>query len=75
MVNQELKNTWRNYIKKARDKKFREETIKVMGMLALSKNAVAHFGNSHIAFEHLMSLVDKYEEQEAFRLFTAEIGV
>ncbi|MBQ8545520.1 MAG: hypothetical protein IJ437_01105 [Clostridia bacterium] len=75
MVNQELKKTWRNYIKKARDKKFREETIKVMGMLALSKNAVMHFGNSQIAFEHLISLVDKYEEQEVFKLFTNEIGV
>jgi hypothetical protein len=46
-----------------------------MGMLALSKEAVAHFGNSLIAFEHLLTLVEKYDEQETFELFANEIGV
>lgn len=75
MVNQELKATWQTYIKKAKEKKYNAETIKIMGMLALSKEAVAHFGNSLIAFEHLLTLVEKYDEQETFELFANEIGV
>lgn len=75
MVNQELKKTWQTYIKKAAEKKYNKETIKVMGMLALSKEATEHFGDSIVAFEHLLTLVDKYDEQKTFELFTNEIGV
>ena len=75
MVDKKLKNTWKIYIEKAKEKKIRKETTKVLGMLALSKNAVQHFGNSQTAFEYLISLVDKYDEQEVFKLFTNEIKI
>lgn len=75
MVNQELKKTWRTYIKIAKKKNYQKETIKVMGMIALSKEAVKHFGNSQLAFEHLISLIERYDEQETFEMFTNEIGV
>ena len=74
MVNQRLREAWDTYIEKAKSKKMRKETAKVLGMLALSKKAVEHFGNSLVSFEHLITLIDKYDEKEAFKLYVEEIN-
>lgn len=75
MVNEELKKTWSAYIRDAKKKGYRKETIKTLGMLALSKDAASHFGSSLLAFEHLLSLVKKYNEKETIRLFINELKI
>lgn len=73
MSNKELKNVWNIFIKKAKEKGYRTEHIKTLGMLALTKNAKEHFGNNQVAFEHLISLMDKYDEKETMDNFAKEI--
>lgn len=75
MVTKEFDDLATILAKKTNEKKYHKQTAKVLGLLAVSTNAVEHFGSSIVSLEHLISLVDKYEEQEVFNLFTKEIGV
>lgn len=75
MVTQKFKELSKLLAQKTSEKKYHKQTAKVLGLLAVSTNAVEHFGDSVVSLEHLISLVDKYDEQEVFKLFTKEIGV
>lgn len=75
MKNNELHNAFKEFISKAKEKGYRQEHIKTLGMFALTKKAVEHFGSSLVAFEHLITLVDKYEEDDVIKLYIEELKI
>ncbi|MBP3495505.1 MAG: hypothetical protein J6K52_04790 [Clostridia bacterium] len=52
------------YKEKCRNKGFRKEDTRILGLLALTKDAVHAFGDSERAFDYLINLVDKYDNSQ-----------
>lgn len=75
MIKEELSILYDDFIKLARVKKYREEDIKMLGLLALTKDAVKIFGNTEESFKYLIEITKECKtSQEALDKFTTKLG-
>ena len=74
MVSKEFKQLSKLLTQKMSEKGYNKQTAKVLCLLAVSTKAYDYFGNNIIALEHLLTLVEKYEEQDVLRLYTRTLN-
>ena len=75
MISKELSTKFDTFIGIAKEKKFRQEDTKMLGLLALTKNAEEVFGTSEKSFDYLISLAKKHDSQETIDKFSEKIGI
>ena len=75
MIKEELSILYDEFIKLARAKKYREVDIKMLGLLALTKDSVRIFGNTEESFIYLIEITKEHKtSQEALDKFTTKLG-
>lgn len=76
MIESKYEPYYNQFIELARKKSYKNEDIKMLGLLALTKNAIKLYGSIDKSFVRLIEITKKCEtSKEAFDIIGTEIGI